>query len=123
MEDTTPKPTPPEAPESLHIDAYYKGFHVGLTKRDRTAKLKPYIDDAMEAINYLVEQGFQPSWNTEINNKNGTGGTKESSPVPKTACATCGEDATERSGVSKKSGKPYNAIFCNSGDQTHTVWK
>lgn len=56
-----------EAPESMHIDAYYKGFHVGLTKRATDAKMKPYVDAAMTTIDYLVEQGWKPSWNEDTN--------------------------------------------------------
>lgn len=56
-----------EAPESLHIDAYYKGYHVGLTKRASDAKLKPYIDSAMEMIDYLISKEWKPSWNEDTN--------------------------------------------------------
>lgn len=65
-----PNPETPsslEAPESLHIDAYYKGFHVGLTKRSATAQIKPYIDDAILAIDHMINKGFVPSWNSETN--------------------------------------------------------
>lgn len=37
------------------------------------------------------------------------------------SCQQCGEPATERQGTSK-AGKAYHAIFCSSGNRTHTVW-
>lgn len=58
----------PEAPESLHIDAYYKGFHFGITKRSRTARIMPYIDDAIAAIEYMLTKDCKPSWNDQTNN-------------------------------------------------------
>jgi hypothetical protein len=40
----------------------------------------------------------------------------------KAICATCGEAATLRSGVSSKTNKPYTGLFCSSEDKTHTKW-
>lgn len=37
-------------------------------------------------------------------------------------CARCGEPAQERRGVGKNTGKPYHALFCSSGEKSHTVW-
>jgi hypothetical protein len=37
------------------------------------------------------------------------------------ACPLCGKPATEKTGVTK-SGKPYHALICSSGDKTHTQW-
>lgn len=67
IENSVPSLSSLEAPESLHIDAYYKGFHVGLTKRSATAQIKPYIDDAILAIDHMITKGFVPSWNSETN--------------------------------------------------------
>lgn len=36
------------------------------------------------------------------------------------ACATCGKTATLRHGVSKKTGRPYSAFFCESRQESHT---
>lgn len=46
-------------------------------------------------------------------------------PIRKTqevtrACATCGRPATLRHGVSQKTGKPWSAFFCESGQKSHT---
>lgn len=56
-----------ESPQSLSIVGYYKGFSVTLTKRDSEAKIKPLIDDAVEAIDYMIGQSFLPSWNKDTN--------------------------------------------------------
>lgn len=45
-----------------------------------------------------------------------------SSPVSAIKCEICGAPAQMREGVSKKSGKPYKAVFCSSQDATHTKW-
>jgi len=63
-----PTHTGQESPQSQSVVAYYKGFSVTVTKRDPNAKIKPLIDDAMVEIDYMIEQGFLPSWNTETNN-------------------------------------------------------
>lgn len=37
-------------------------------------------------------------------------------------CNTCGQPATARSGVSKKTGKAWKALFCSTNDKSHVVW-
>lgn len=54
-----------ESPQSVSITGYYKGFSVIITKRDADAKVKPLIDGAMVAIDYMIEQSFLPSWNKQ----------------------------------------------------------
>jgi len=34
-------------------------------------------------------------------------------------CETCGKAAVEKQGISKKTGKPFHAIFCSTGEQSH----
>lgn len=38
-------------------------------------------------------------------------------------CARCGLPATIKSGISKKNGKAWSAIFCSSENKSHTVWQ
>lgn len=64
---------------------------------------------------------------TQDNRASGTEEKKESeahtsAPVSAIKCETCGAPAQMREGVSKKSGKPYKAVFCSSQDATHTKW-
>lgn len=58
-----------ESSQSVSFTGYYKGFSVLVTKRDVDAAVKPLIDDAMKAIDYMLEMGFKPSWNDETNGK------------------------------------------------------
>lgn len=58
-----------ESPQSMSITGYYKGFSVILTKRDEQAKIKPLIDSAMEAIDYMLENSWNPSWNKQTNDE------------------------------------------------------
>jgi len=37
-------------------------------------------------------------------------------------CIRCGEPAEEKKGLTKVGNKPYHAIFCTSGDKSHTSW-
>ena len=57
----------PEAPMSIHIDSYFKGFHVGTTIRMKDNTIVP-VSRIMTVINGFMTNGFQPSWNVETNN-------------------------------------------------------
>lgn len=48
--------------------------------------------------------------------------TDEALSEVKTACQTCGEPAQFKSGVSSKTGKPWKALFCSSGERSHAKW-
>ena len=43
-------------------------------------------------------------------------------PEQSLICNTCGQPATARSGVSKKTGKSWKAIFCSTNDKSHVEW-
>ncbi len=116
----------PEAPMSGNLRGYYKGYSIQITARDPEVKVKPLLDKLVEIADYMEENGFKPSWNEQTNKgyeSNGSARVNEPSEEAATmACKTCGEPATKRSGVSKKTGKPYTALFCSSQDGTHTAW-
>jgi len=57
-----------EADKSTHVDAYFKGFHVGFTKRDDVL-IKPEVEWAETMIGTLIERGWKPSWNDATNDK------------------------------------------------------
>lgn len=59
-------PDLPEAPLSIHIDSYYKGFHAGIPIRMADNSIVP-VSKIMTAIDSLIKSGFQPSWNTSTN--------------------------------------------------------
>lgn len=71
MKDVIEEVALPEAPLSIHIDAYYQGFHTGITIRKADNEILP-ISKIKTAIDELARQGFKPSWNSETN-KNHTG--------------------------------------------------
>ena len=58
-----------EAPESVTIKGYYKGYSVMLTKRDVSVKSLPLLQDAIKAIDWMEEHGFKPDWHTDANGK------------------------------------------------------
>lgn len=52
----------PEAPISVSVTGYYKGFSVIATKRQPNEALKPLLEDAMKAIDWMANNGWKPSW-------------------------------------------------------------
>jgi len=106
-----PKAELPEAPISLTIKGYYKGFSVLLTKRMDESQLTPQIIGVMAVIDNMINKGFQPSWNTDTNAKvNG-----------KTyVCDECGAEAELKSGTTK-AGKTWKGMFCKS-NKDHIKW-
>lgn len=95
----------PEAPMSIHVDSYYKGFHVGWTKRMDEKSLSSQVLGIKAFINILVEDGYKPSWNDDTNEKNGHAETTE-----------CKHNSTEVkiSNSEKNKGRKYRkCIDCN----------
>lgn len=113
-----------EAPMSVNVTAYYKGFSMQVTQRSRDVDVKPLVTEQMELINWLIEQGCKPSWNDETNNKHGGSTSQQTTPpaeVKNVTCEVCGEAATERKGTTK-AGKQYHGIFCSTDNKAHTRW-
>ena len=67
-EQESEKPELPEAPVSITVRGYYKGFSVLITKRNADGKVE--LKKIIGAIDNMVEKGFKPSWNEETNGKN-----------------------------------------------------
>lgn len=44
---------------------------------------------------------------------------EDKTPLNETTCLTCGAPAVFKSGVSKKTGKPWSAYFCSTDDKSH----
>ena len=53
----------PEAPASVTIRAFYKGYSVLLTNRDENVRMRPLLRKAINAINWMDLNDFKPSWN------------------------------------------------------------
>lgn len=79
--EETPKSLP-EAPISVTIQSYYKGFSVLITKRDPDVEAKPLIKQSIDAIDYLIKLGFKPSWNTATNEEYANKPTNKQLNVP-----------------------------------------
>ena len=60
-----------EAPASVNVVAYYHGYKIQGTKRDLNTELRPYFEEAMKAVDWMMTQeGFKPSWADDTNGKN-----------------------------------------------------
>lgn len=57
----------PEAPLSINIGSYYKGFYVGWTRRTADPKVKGRVAEIKEFVEILIKNGYVPSWNPETN--------------------------------------------------------
>jgi len=62
-----------EAPASVNFRGYYRGFSIQTTNRDPDVKVAPLLTKAMKAVDWMIENGFKPSWNEETNKGNGNG--------------------------------------------------
>lgn len=100
--DETEKPVieMPEAPGSIHIDSYLKGFHVGWTKRLTDANVGKELINVKMFVDNLTKEGFKPSWNEQTNQQTIL-------PVDLGKCSKCG--ATN---LLSKKGQPYCSDKC-----------
>src|SRR3990167_10912281 len=110
------------------VDVYYKGFHVGITERGETlATATQFTDQAMQmkvAIEKMIADGFEPSWNKQTNGDALT--TKTTTAIPPTApdlkidgpqgqggtCPVHNVSLVWKSGISKTTNKPFAFWAC-----------
>lgn len=61
------KETQGVVPHSIHIDGYYRGFHVEVIQTDPNAMEQTYqlIRNAKTIIDAMEKDGWLPSWNME----------------------------------------------------------
>ena len=116
----------PEAPLSIHLDAYYKGFHAGITLRSMDNSIIPALR-ITTAIQNLIKAGFEPSWNKDtstahLTKSGASGGTTE---AHKGNCRVHGVPFVHKEGISKKTGKPYSFWSCpaRNADQSYCTEK
>jgi hypothetical protein len=93
------EPQLPEAPVSINVRGYYKGFSVQITKRNAKGVIE--LEKIIQAVDNMIEKGFKPSWAEETNKKNGVG--LDSLPSPK--CPKCGAPMVKR--TSKTTGNEF----------------
>lgn len=136
MDEALESATPvlPEAPLSINIGSYYKGFYVGWTRRSADGKVTPHVSGVKEFVEKLIEAGYVPSWNPETNKASlgenkGIGvdlsidGEKGQGGV----CPVHGTKLVWKTGISKTTGKNYafwscptknaDGSYCNAGTQ------
>ncbi len=80
-------PILPEAPASITVKGYYKGFSVMITKRNAEGKAE--IDKITIAIENMIAKGFKPSWNEDTNGKTLTHKSYAEKEVEQTNQETC----------------------------------
>ena len=108
----------PEAPMSTHIDAYYKGFHVGFTIRSEKNDVIPAAKSAA-VIEQLISTGYKPSWNVQTNDAN------TPQPIAQAVdlsidgpagqggkCPVHGTPLVWKSGISRTTNNPYAFWSC-----------
>ncbi len=98
----------PEAPVSINVRGYYKGFSVQITKRN--AKGEVELTKIMTAIDNMIEKGFKPSWNDDTNGK------VVKAEVKTQGCPKCGGTRTFKEGVKKETGRHWAGWFCDNPD-------
>jgi len=103
----------PEAPQSVTIKGYYKGFSVLLTKRDPEVKTMPLLESSMKAIDWMITNGFKPSWSDDTNKsivaqKVNAPREYNHEPVNQEACGH-GNTIVRESKSEKNYGKSYKA--------------
>lgn len=125
------KGTSTEAPLSVHIDTYFKGFHAGITIRKEDNSKVP-VESIKTAIECLISSGFEPSWNKTTSMKHLETKTSPASSgeLVEPSQIVCGVHGTPLTlipaGVSKTSGRPYPSFYaCQSlnADGSKCKWK
>lgn len=106
--DNSMTPEMPEAPQSISVSAYYKGFKTIFTIRKESNK-SVAVTQTTALIDGLVEAGWKPSWNDATN-----GAVKAPVKVDPNApiCEVHNVAMTLKpAGVSKTTNKPYPAFW------------
>lgn len=94
----------PEAPASATVKFWIDGYGVMLTMRD--VEVKNILAKLAIVIQKAKDNGWKNTWDTEPAVKP-KAEEKRGAPCPK-----CGAQTVNKSGISKKTGKPYNFYSC-----------
>jgi hypothetical protein len=102
-------------PHSIHIDGYYKGFHVEVIQTDPNAIKETYtlIGQAKSIVDLMEKDGWRPSWNDATNKALKTEAPKQEELPQAPICEIHKTPMTWKTGVSKKTNKPYAFFACN----------
>ena len=109
--DNSMTPNMPEAPQSISVSAYYKGFKTIFTIRKENNK-DVAVTQTTNLIDALISQGWKPSWNEQTN-----GAIKAPVKVDPNApvCEIHNKPMTLKpAGISKTTNKAYPAFWACS---------
>lgn len=104
-------------PLIIQIDAYYKGFHSGITLNFEKNGSIP-AGKIMTVIDSLIEKGFEPSWNKETSKEQLKSAAQEfvdsiSDDPTAPICGIHHSKMVWKTGVSKKTNKRYAFWGCD----------
>jgi hypothetical protein len=107
-----------EAPASVTIRGYYKGYSVLVTNRNAGVDVYPIVEKMIKAIDWMEQNGFKPSWND----------TPAQQPLPivdpnAPKCSVHNVPMKWITGISKTTGKNYAFWSCPSKNQDGTYCK
>lgn len=98
--------TLPEAPTSVTIRAFYKGYSVLVTRRGESGDMSTLIKESTKAIDWMEgQEHFAPDWNTTTPSKTTT------RPQSSTPQAIHEHNFVLKSAGVTKTGKPYPAFW------------
>ena len=122
LETTKTSETLPEAKMVINIKGYFHGFSVMFTKRSNENSVIAQLDGIEGLIKDLESRKWDASWNKETNNAH------KPSPEVSADAPVCGIHGTPMSwktGVSKKTNKPYAFWGCASpnADGSYCTYK
>jgi len=107
------------------IDAYYKGFHAGITERgEGTASAVQFelqAREVREAIDKMIALGFEPSWNKQTSNEALNGKTPTTTPpvTPNTAVSS----AFSQSAPNMPDVTPVSLGVCKKCQAPNIIYK
>ena len=117
IKENTKAESLPEAPLSINIGSYYKGFYVGWTRRSSNPEIGNKVEPIKELIETMIKAGFEPSWNKETSKeqlKSAADTFVESiSDDPAPICGIHHSKMVWKTGVSKKTNKRYAFWGCD----------
>ncbi len=93
----------PEAPVSITVRGYYKGFSVLITKRNAGSKVE--LENVVKAIDNMVGKGFKPSWKDEPVKTDKDPDWITETTVKAPSCPECGGEMVQR--TAKKTGNKF----------------
>lgn len=102
----------PEAPASMTLRVWIKGYGVMLTARDN--KVSDLLKKTITMVDYAESHGWKNTWEKEpIPNGHVSTLKDATTNVPTPNCSIHGTPMEYKEGISKKSNKPYAFWACS----------